>query len=128
MKKHALFTALAVGALSLACGGDQAEQVSLAAPVVVAPATVGDMEERIEGTGELAAPDRALIAAEVDGRITEVRVDEGAKVAAGDVLLAIDPETRRLDADSAGALLRDAEASRKRARRIVLPKNSLRQA
>jgi membrane fusion protein (multidrug efflux system) len=111
MKKHALLATLFAGALAVACGQEEAAQQSLAAPVVVEPATVGDMEERIEGTGELAAPDRALIAAEVDGRITEIRVDEGAKVAAGDVLLAIDPEKRRLDADSAGAQLRDAEAS-----------------
>ncbi len=111
MKKNALLATLFVGALAAACGKEEAAPPSLAAPVVVQPATVGDMEERIEGTGELAAPDRALIAAEVDGRITEIRVDEGAKVAAGEVLLAIDPEKRRLDADSASAQLRDAEAS-----------------
>jgi len=105
-----------IGALALlallagACGQDDAAQEITALPVVVAPAAVGDMEERIVGTGELAAPDRAVIAAEVDGRITEVRVDEGARVASGAVLLAIDPEKRRLDSDSASAQLRDAEA------------------
>jgi membrane fusion protein (multidrug efflux system) len=111
MKKHALVTALAVAGLLAACGGEKAEQKIVATPVVVAAAAVGDMEDRIEGTGELAAPDRAVIAAEVDGRITEIRVDEGMQVAAGEVLLAIDPEKRRLDADSASAQLRDAEAS-----------------
>jgi membrane fusion protein (multidrug efflux system) len=97
--------------LTLACGGDDETLEVAALPVVVAPAAIGDLEERIEGTGELAAPDRALIAAEVDGRITAVHVDEGAKVAAGQALLAIDPEKRKLDADSATAQLRDAEAS-----------------
>ena len=111
MKKHGTLAILMVGALAAACGREEAAQTSLAAPVVVAAATIGDMEERIEGTGELVAPDRAVIAAEVDGRITEIRVDEGMHVATGDVLLAIDPEKRRLDADSAGAQLRDAEAS-----------------
>ncbi len=111
MKKHGLLATLVVGVLAAACGGEQAAPTSQGAPVVVAPAIVGDMEERIEGTGELVAPDRALIAAEVDGRITEIRVDEGMHVAAGEVLLAIDPEKRRLDSDSANAQLRDAEAS-----------------
>ncbi|HEY8122530.1 MAG TPA: efflux RND transporter periplasmic adaptor subunit [Myxococcota bacterium] len=111
MKRQALLAALIAGALAVACGGGQTEQKALGAPVVVAPVTVGDMEERIEGTGELVAPDRALIAAEVDGRITSIRVDEGVHVAAGDVLLAIDPEKRRLDSDSASAQLRDAESS-----------------
>ncbi len=111
MKKQGLLAALVVGVLAAACGGEQAAETSLGAPVVVAPAIVGDMEERIEGTGELVAPDRALIAAEVDGRITAIRVDEGMHVAAGEVLLAIDPEKRRLDSDSANAQLRDAEAS-----------------
>jgi membrane fusion protein (multidrug efflux system) len=110
MKKHAVALLAAAGML-LACGnGDVAQQI-VATPVVVERAAVGDMEERIEGTGELAAPDRALIAAEVDGRITDVFVDEGARVAAGRVLLTIDPEKRKLDADSARAQARDAEAA-----------------
>jgi RND family efflux transporter MFP subunit len=103
--------ALALVGLLSACGSDEAAQPIVAAPVVVERALVGDMEERIEGTGELAAPDRALIAAEVDGRVTDVHVDEGSRVGAGDVLLTIDPEKRRLDADSAHAQARDADAA-----------------
>ena len=110
MKKHALALVLAGGGLLVACGGDDAAQQIVATPVVVERAAVGDMEERIEGTGELAAPDRALIAAEVEGRITDVYVDEGSRVRAGGVLLLIDPEKRRLDADSARAQARDADA------------------
>lgn len=110
MKLRGLLAISLVGLFAAACGGDEAVRESLGAPVVVVPAAVGDMEDRIEGTGELAAPDRALIAAEVDGRITDVFVDEGVHVSAGSVLLAIDPEKRRLDADAARAGLRDAEA------------------
>jgi membrane fusion protein (multidrug efflux system) len=111
MNKQALLATWILIGFAAGCGDDGDAQAKLAAPVVVVPATVGDMEERIEGTGELAAPDRAVIAAEVDGRITVVHVDEGMHVASGQVLLAIDPEKRRLDADSANAQLRDAEAS-----------------
>ena len=92
MKIRGLLAASVVGLLLAACGAKEAALESVAAPVVVEPAALSDLEERIEGTGELAAPDRAVIAAEVDGRITEIRVDEGAHVAAGAVLLAIDPE------------------------------------
>jgi membrane fusion protein (multidrug efflux system) len=102
---------LAAAALLAACGGNDAAQQVVATPVIVQRAAVGDMEERIAGTGELAAPDRALIAAEVDGRITDVLVDEGARVDSASVLLTIDPEKRRLDADSARAQARDAEAA-----------------
>ena len=84
--------ALAALSLALGCGGEEQAVETLATPVIVEAAHVGDLEERIEGTGELAAPDRALIAAEVDGRITDVRVDEGVHVGAGSVLLTIDPE------------------------------------
>ena len=105
------FSAAALALALMACGSEEKKEEIVAAPVVVARAAVSDVEDRIGGTGELAAPDRAAIAAEVDGRITEVRVDEGSKVAAGALLLEIDPEKRRLDADSARAQLRDAEAS-----------------
>lgn len=110
MAKHTLTMVLAAAGLLTACGADDAAQQIVATPVVVERAAVGDMEERIAGTGELAAPDRALIAAEVDGRITDVLVDEGARVGAGTLLLTIDPEKRSLDADSARAQARDAEA------------------
>ena len=80
-KRITLLTALsALGLLAAACGAGATAPEITATPVVVAPAAVGDVEQRIEGTGELVAPDRALIAAEVDGRITEIRVDEGASV------------------------------------------------
>jgi membrane fusion protein (multidrug efflux system) len=111
MKKHALVSLLAFAGLLGGCGGAEQEAQQLAIPVIVEPARVGDLEERIQGTGELAAPDRALIAAEVEGRVTDVLVDEGASVGSGGLLLTIDPEKRRLDADSARAQARDAEAA-----------------
>ncbi len=111
MKTPARLAALALAFALQACAGKQEKPAAAATPVVVAPAEVGELEERIEGTGELAAPDRAVIAAELDGRVTAVNVDEGIHVEAGAVLLEIDPEKRRLDADAASAQLRDAEAA-----------------
>jgi membrane fusion protein (multidrug efflux system) len=111
MTKLRLSAALAASLCAAACSKPPAATEAGAIPVVVAPAAVGELEEKIGGTGELEAPDRAVIAAEVDGRVTEVRVDEGVHVQAGDVLLEIDPEKRRLDADAARAGERDAIAS-----------------
>ena len=80
MKNWKAFSAAALALALMACGAEEKKEAIVAAPVVVARAAVSDVEDRIGGTGELAAPDRAAIAAEVDGRITEVRVDEGSKV------------------------------------------------
>jgi RND family efflux transporter MFP subunit len=111
MTARSVFALTLIALFAVACGEEATGPTAVATPVIVAPAHVGDVEERIEGTGELAAPDRALIAAEVDGRITDVRVDEGVRVETDAVLLTIDPEKRRLDADSARAQARDAEAA-----------------
>jgi membrane fusion protein (multidrug efflux system) len=76
-----------------------------------------DVEDRIESIGELRAVERAMIAAEVDGRITEILRDEGDSVAAGETLLHIDPERRELDLANARAQLGEAIAAAKEALR-----------
>jgi membrane fusion protein (multidrug efflux system) len=76
-----------------------------------------DVEDRIESIGELRAVERAMIAAEVDGRITEILRDEGDSVAAGETLLHIDPERRELDLANARAQLGEAVAAAKEALR-----------
>jgi len=69
-----------------------------------------DYDERIEASGELRARDRANIASEIAGAVTEIAVDEGDAVAEGDLLLAIDPEKRELDLANARALYRESAA------------------
>ncbi len=101
----------------VACGSDPAAEAPPGAPVVVAAVAVGVVEERIQGSGDLEAKDRAVIAAEVDGQVTELLVEEGQHVAEGDVLLRVDPEKRTLDAQSARAQQREADASAKVAAR-----------
>ena len=76
-----------------------------------------DVEDRIESTGELRAVDRAEIAAEIGGRITEVLIDEGDAVATDEVLLRIDPEKRELELANARARLAEASAATSEARR-----------
>jgi RND family efflux transporter MFP subunit len=97
--------------LLLACGGggDDGQAVRLP-PVTVEPVRVQSLEDRIEATGELLAPERAEIAAEVPGRVTEILVPEGTRVEAGTVVLEIDRERRELEVASAGAQLAEAKA------------------
>lgn len=107
----------ALAALLLACGGSESAQEPAPPPVSIVPVSLEDVTERIEATGELVARDRARIAAEVSGRVTEVAIDEGAAAAAGDVLLRIDPERRELELRSARARAAEARAALEEQRR-----------
>ena len=66
--------------------------------------------EQIQATGELIAVDEASVAAEVAGRITALRVDEGAPVAAGEVVLEIDRERRELELANERAMVAGARS------------------
>jgi membrane fusion protein (multidrug efflux system) len=69
-----------------------------------------EIADRIEATGQLVARDHAQIAAEIAGRVTEILVEEGASVRASEAVLAIDPERRNLERDSARARVDEARA------------------
>ena len=70
-----------------------------------------DIADRIEATGELLAKERAQIAAEVGGRVTEILIDEGGAAEQGAGVLTIDPERRALERDSARARVTEANAA-----------------
>ncbi len=76
-----------------------------------------DLDDRIESTGELRAVERATVAAEIGGRITEVLRDESDAVEAEEILLRIDPEKRELELANARAQLAEATAAVNEARR-----------
>jgi membrane fusion protein, multidrug efflux system len=103
--------ALAALLLALGCGEEAAEEQALARPVVAVPVVVSAIEERIEATGELDAKERAEVASEVDGVVTELAVDEGDRVEEGALLLAVDPEKRSLAVANVRAMHRDAQAA-----------------
>lgn len=113
MSRHPIRGACLSGLLWLvACGGgDAGTQALRLPPVTVEPVRVQTLEDRIEATGELLAPERAEIAAEVPGRVTEILVAEGSRVEAGTVVLEIDPERRELEVASVGAQLAEAKAA-----------------
>ena len=106
---------LLVAAL-LACG-EEAVEPEPSAPVTVYSVESTDLSERIQATGELQAVEHAEIAAEVGGRLTDILVEEGSRVAAGTEVLAIDPERRSLERASAQARVDEVAAQLREAKR-----------
>lgn len=104
--------------LLLGCGGEP-DTKKPAPPVLLSRVTAMDLVERIESSGELVAKERAEIAAEVGGRVSEILIDEGSPVEAGAEVLNIDPERRTLELDSARARVDEAQAALREEEREV---------
>jgi len=120
VSRRALLSA-ALAALCVACSEPGGTPQAQAPTVALAPVLVQDVTDHIEATGQLVAPDQATLAAEVAGRVTEIRIDEGSSALQGDVIVTIDPERRELELASARARLAEtrvalAELKRERER------------
>ena len=111
MRSARTLLALGLALLLAACGGEEEVATATGKPVVIAPVYERDLEERIEASGELIAKDRADVAAQIAGEITQILVEEGDAVASGDVVIEIDPERRHLDLDRAKARVSEAQAA-----------------
>ncbi len=92
-----------------ACSGDDAAEAK-GTPVMVERVSAHKIVEEIQATGELLAVEEASVAAEVPGRITAMRVSEGAHVSAGDVVLEIDRERRELELANENAIVAGARS------------------
>ncbi len=100
-----------VATQGLAGCSDKAKTAEASAPpVLVAAVESVRLEESIEATGELRAPNAAAIAAQVGGQVTKLVRDEGVAAGANDVVIEIDPERRDLEARNARALWSQADA------------------
>lgn len=110
----------AIIAASLLTGGGAAwllKPAAMAKPVVAeasqTPATAGKVVAPAGGltaSGYVVARTRATVAAEVTGRVVEVRVEEGQAVRAGQVLAILDGSLAAVDAASTQARALSAEA------------------
>ncbi len=108
------------GALAFGVSGCEEEGVTTEAilPSVSAAEVVSiDLEEEIRASGDLRARLHTVIAAEVAGRVTEIRIDEGGSAQAESVVLELDPDRRRLDVAAAEARLAQARANLVKERR-----------
>lgn len=120
---------IGVGAAVLAglagCGAETDAPHEPMTPVLLTEVAARDLAERIQATGQLLAKDHAEIAAQVVGQVTEIVADEGTAVAAGDVVISIDPERRQLDVDDARARVAEAEATVAKERRELVRSREL---
>lgn len=114
----ALATAIcAVSALALAgCHQPAAAEVEKdkagAAPIAIAVAAVHQqsLDRTAEVQGALFAREHAVMSSEVEGRVTQVVADFGDKVAAGQLMLKINPREYELREQTAQAALDQARA------------------
>ena len=135
MSHKSLFVLVVVAGASIpgcGSGGDAAaarrQRPSLR--VKVAPVAVQDVVYQIKSLGQIEAQDVVQVTAQVEGVATDVRFREGDRVGPGTVLLRIDPERYRLEAERAQATLEQARAEQGRAeadlkRREALASNDL---
>ena len=79
-------------------------------PVEVAIAVETMAAEPVSLVGEVAPVRQAVVAGEVEGRVSELLVDEGDRVRAGDVLLRLDTTTTELDLAASRANRAEAQA------------------
>ena len=88
------------------------------APVIVEAIqlTLEPLVEAVSAVGELRSNESITIRPEVGGRIDEIRFDEGAVVAAGDVLVRLDDTVQRAELAQAQAHLQLSERTYARAR------------
>jgi macrolide-specific efflux system membrane fusion protein len=111
---------LAVSLLIFAVGGAAANYIYQAnfaknplADLLVAKATIGDVEQSVQATGELRPVQLVAVGAQVSGRITKMNAAIGQRVAAGDLIAEIDDSTQQNDLKSAEAALDDVRAQKR---------------
>jgi membrane fusion protein (multidrug efflux system) len=109
VKTRFLSGTVAIAAALCACGDDSATEAK-GTPVTVERVIAHRIVEQIQATGELLAVEEASVAAEVGGRITQMRVSEGAAVSKGDVVIEIDRERRELELANERALVAGARS------------------
>ncbi len=86
-------------------------------PVEVSPAALGTMTETVTVTGTIKAARETGISAQIAGRVLEVRVREGDSVAAGQVLITLDPAEAQSQARQAQAGVDGSQARLEAAQR-----------
>ncbi len=112
MMRAALLSLLLISPLAIgACSQQAPAEIDVLPAVSAAAARSVDLVEEIRASGELKALYHTTIAAEIEGRVTEILVEEGGAVDAEVTVLEIDPARRKLDLDAARARLSQARAN-----------------
>ena len=85
-------------------------------PVSISTVSVGPISSYISSTSNLLAENEVKVLAETEGRVTQLVVDEGTRVAQGQVLAAINPEDARISYTKAQVRVANARAAYNRAK------------
>ncbi|MGD1015405.1 MAG: efflux RND transporter periplasmic adaptor subunit [Roseiarcus sp.] len=83
------------------------------ADLLVAEATIGDVEQAVEATGSLRPTQLVAVGVQVSGRITRMNAAIGKRFAAGDLVAEIDNVTQQNDLKTAEAALDDVRAQKR---------------
>lgn len=109
--------ATAIGLVLLGVGGGAWLRTKLAvdplADLLIAEATIGDVEQAVEATGSLRPTQLVAVGAQVSGRITRMNAAIGKRLAAGDLVAEIDNVTQQNDLKTAEAALDDVRAQKR---------------
>lgn len=121
--------AVLVALVPVACGKTQATPAPGSGPpalrVRVAPVKVEDVVYKVQALGSLEADEMVRVPAQVEGAVSEVLFQAGARVTPETVLLRIDPERHRLEVQRADAQHKTALAELRRSERDLERREAL---
>ena len=83
------------------------------ADLLIAEATIGDVEQAVEATGSLRPTQLVAVGAQVSGRITKMNAAIGKRLEGGDLIAEIDNVTQQNDLRTAEAALDDVSAQKR---------------
>lgn len=89
------------------------------APVVLAAAEAARLVREVEALGTVVATSSVMLAAEITGRVTALSFEEGAEVAAGEVLVTLDPGPAEAEVRAAQAEAAELEQQLSRSSRLA---------
>ncbi len=114
MKPHALALLAAAALAAAACGSDEppaAARTAAAAPLAAAPVALREVDLTTTAEAVVEAVRQSTVAAQVSGRIVDIRFDVGDRVQKGDVILRIDERAASQAVAASEAQVREAEAA-----------------
>lgn len=116
MKKLVYLMVLSLLALNAAgCSKAAASEASAARSVSVIEATSEEMADALAYIGTVTAKELVRYSFKTPGKITEIAVEEGQTVHAGDTLAHLDPQELQFQTDAASAALQAAQAAARKA-------------
>ncbi len=91
-------------------GGGSARQRGPQTPVVIAPVSVATINDKLSAIGTGRANKSVTVNPYTNGRLTEILVESGQRIAKGDVIARLDSEAEEIAVDRARIGLEDAQA------------------